>query len=154
MKFFRIAKRGSMHMQKLRMQCCALACALCMACASAGARDLHGPTQSRGIESVETAAVIELGGEFPGMRGRQLRARFFTLAPGAVIAQHTHDARPAYAYILSGEVTEHSDAADAPIVHAQGDLAIEKSGITHWLENTSDAPVRALVIDIFTPESE
>lgn len=124
-----------------------LACAL-----ATDARELNGPAESRGIESVETAGVIELGGEFPGMAGRQLRARFFTLAPGAVIAQHTHDARPAYAYILSGQVTEHNNTAESPVVHKSGDIAIERSGITHWLENTSGAPVRALVIDIFTPE--
>ena len=121
---------------------------------AADARELNGPTESRGIESVETAGLIELGGAFPGMAGHKLRARYITLAPGAVVAQHSHAARPAYAYILSGRVTEHRSTDPAPVEFKSGELAIEHGGLTHWLENTSGAPVRALVIDILAPQGE
>jgi hypothetical protein len=31
---------------------------------------------------------------------------------------------------------------------------MEKTGVTHWWENPYDEPVKALVVDIFTPEQQ
>ena len=119
---------------------------------TADARDLSGPTETHGVESVESIGEVDLAAEFPAMAGRQMRARIFTIAPGGVVAQHTHKARPGYAYILSGQIVEHRNDADDPIIRKPGDVAIEQTGVAHWWENESSAPVRVLVIDIFTPE--
>ena len=114
-------------------------------------RDLTGPTETKGIASIDPMGVVELGNEFPGMESRQLRARIFTIEPGGVVAIHTHNQRPGYAYIISGRIIEHRNDTADPITRTPGQIAMEKSGITHWWENTFDDPVKVLVVDIFTP---
>lgn len=113
---------------------------------------LKGPKDSKGIASIEPRGIIELGEDFPQMAGRQLRARVFTIEPGGVVGIHTHVERPGYAYIISGKIIEHRNDAPNPIEHSAGSIAMEKAGVTHWWENTFDEPVKALVVDIFTPE--
>lgn len=115
-------------------------------------RELDGPTESKGIAFIEPLGIVELGAEFPGMEGRQLRARLFTIEPGGIVGIHTHNQRPGYAYILSGRIIEHRNDAAEPIAHTAGSISMEKTGVTHWWENPFDEPVKALVVDIFTPE--
>lgn len=115
-------------------------------------RELTGPAESKNIASIEPRGLIELGGEFEAMEGRQLRARIFTVDPGGVVGIHTHTQRPGFAYIISGKIIEHRNDTAEPITHTAGSVAMEKSGITHWWENAFDEPVKALVVDIFTPE--
>jgi quercetin dioxygenase-like cupin family protein len=117
-------------------------------------RELAGPSESKGIASIEPRGIIELGGEFAAMEGRQLRARIFTVDPGGVVGIHTHTQRPGFAYIISGKIIEHRNDTAEPITHTAGSVAMEKSGVTHWWENSFDEPVKALVVDIFTPENK
>ena len=51
-------------------------------------------------------------------------------------------------YILEGEIYEHRDGVAKPVLHRNGDVAMEKTGVTHWWENKSAKPARALVVDI------
>jgi len=82
------------------------------------------------------------------MQGRVLRAREIVIAPGGVIAVHEHNTRPGVAYILEGEIVEHRNDSDKPVLRRPGDAAFERTGVAHWWENRSDKPVRALVVDI------
>jgi len=113
---------------------------------------LKGPKETKGIASIDPMGIIDLGEEFPAMSGRQMRARIFTIEPGGVIGIHTHEQRPGYAFIISGKIVEHRNDHPEPLIRNAGDIAIEKAGVTHWWENTFDEPVKALVVDIFTPE--
>ena len=113
---------------------------------------IKGPKETKGIASIDPMGVIDLGEEFPAMSGRQMRARIFTIEPGGVVGIHTHEQRPGYAFIISGIIMEHRNDHSEPLVRNAGDIAIEKAGVTHWWENTFDEPVKALVVDIFTPE--
>lgn len=107
-----------------------------------------GPQRNAGISTVTALGNVPLAGEIPDDSDRMLRARELTIAPGGVVAVHEHDQRPGVAYILSGAITEHRSDRDVPVVHETGSVAFERSGVTHWWENHSDAPVRALVVDI------
>jgi quercetin dioxygenase-like cupin family protein len=113
---------------------------------------LKGPKETKGIASIDPMGIIDLGEEFPAMSGRQMRARIFTIEPGGVVGIHTHEQRPGYAFIISGKIMEHRNDHLEPLVRNAGDIAIEKAGVTHWWENTFAEPVKALVVDIFTPE--
>lgn len=113
---------------------------------------LNGPKDTKGIASIDPMGIIDLGEEFPAMAGRQLRARIFTIEPGGVVGIHTHEQRPGYAFIISGKIVEHRNDHPEPLVRNAGDISIEKAGVTHWWENTFDEPVKALIVDIFTPE--
>ena len=110
--------------------------------------EASGPTANKGIESINKLGSVDLSREFPGIGQRELRARELTIAPGGVVAVHQHEQRPGLAYILEGEITEHRSDQTAPVLRKAGDVAFENSGITHWWENTSNAVVRALVVDI------
>ena len=111
-------------------------------------RELKGPTKTAGIESVKALGVVDLGGEFESMKGHEMRARVFTIKPGGVVARHEHQSRPGFAYIISGQIIEHRNDQKAAIVRKPGDVAIERSGVVHYWENTFKEPVVALVVDI------
>ena len=115
-------------------------------------RELTGPTKTEGIESVKALGIVDLGAEFPSLQGHQMRARIFTIKPGGTVARHEHQSRPGYAYILSGKIVEHRNDVKEPLVRKAGDIAIERTGVAHWWENTFDEPVVALVVDIFKPQ--
>lgn len=111
-----------------------------------------GPKVSQGIESIAALGSVSLEGELPGLTNRMLRARELVIAPGGVVAVHQHDGRPGMAYILEGEIIEHRSDAEAPITRSAGAVSFEKTGLTHWWENKSDKPVKALVVDIVPGE--
>ena len=114
------------------------------------ARDqrLTGPTKTRGISGVKTLVGLHLASEFPGLSGKQMRARELVIQPGAVVAVHQHERRPGFAYILEGEMVEHRNDRKGPIVRRVGDVAVERTGVSHWWENRSGKVARALVVDI------
>ena len=116
-------------------------------------RELKGPTKTAGIESVNALGVVDLGGEFESMKGQEMRARVFTIKPGGVVARHEHQSRPGFAYIISGQIIEHRNDLKAAIVRKPGDVAIERSGVVHYWENTFKEPVVALVVDIVKAEN-
>lgn len=120
--------------------------------ATAAGKQLEGPAETRGVASVEKLGSLALVEEFAGMDGHEFRIREITIEPGGVIAVHEHDSRPGYAYILEGEIIEHRNDRPEPVTRTAGDVAQERSGVAHWWENRSDAPVRALVIDIVPEE--
>lgn len=115
---------------------------------------LEGPAETRGISSVKKLGQLDLAEEFPPMEGRRFRAREITIEPGGVVAVHRHQSRPGFAYILEGEIIEHRNDHPDPILRKAGDVAIEKTGVSHWWENRSDGIVRALVVDIVETEAE
>ncbi len=120
----------------------------------AAKKQIAGPTKNQGIKSVKPLGTSELGGDYPALAGRQLRARELVIEPGGIVAVHQHDQRPGMAYILDGEIIEHRSDTAEPITRKSGDVAFEKTGISHWWENTSKQPVRALVVDIVPVEQK
>ncbi len=107
-----------------------------------------GPTETVGVDKVTPLGSVSLDGEISGAEGKVLRAREFVLAPGATIAVHEHQQRPGLAYILEGELVEHRNDHQGPIVRGVGAVAFERSGLVHYWKNESGRSVRALVVDI------
>jgi len=114
----------------------------------AATKKIAGPVKNKGIKSVKSLGTTALGSDFPALEGRQLRARELVVEPGGVVAVHQHDQRPGVAYILEGEIIEHRAGHSTPMVRKKGDVAFEQTGVSHWWENKSTKPVRALVVDI------
>lgn len=115
-------------------------------------RELKGPSKTSGIESVKALGIVDLGAEFGAMQGHQMRARIFTINPGGVVARHEHRSRPGFAYIISGQILEHRNDQQTVLTRKPGDIAIERSGVVHYWENTFKEPVVALVVDIIQSE--
>ncbi|MEM1048438.1 MAG: cupin domain-containing protein [Pseudomonadota bacterium] len=113
----------------------------------AHASDFSGPTKPVGI-SAKTLGAADLTGELAGLDARELRARLWTMEPDGVVPVHSHVDRPAYVYVLEGEVTEYRSDDDKPHVFKAGDLSVEAGGVIHWWKNTGGTTVRLLAIDI------
>ena len=92
------------------------------------------------------AGDVGLGGEFPALKNRILRARRVVIKPGGIVAVHEHNRRPGLAYIITGEVYEHRNGK--AILRQAGESSFEKSGVIHWWENRSKRDVIAIVVDI------
>ena len=94
-------------------------------------------------------ASTDLSKEPGAVNGRRLRLRQLDIKPGGIVPWHSHDNRPAMIYIVSGEVVEYASNCAAPIVHKAGDVASEKAGTSHWWQNTGNAPVVLISVDLF-----
>jgi len=66
----------------------------------------EAPKDNKGYTASKTT-VVELGPEFEGMAGRQLRLRLLTIEPGGYIGLHNHKDRPAVVF-LAGNGHRHS----------------------------------------------
>src|SRR5438046_10407561 len=79
---------------------------ICSLAAGFGLRSAVGqaspPSENKGLDA-KVESTIDLGPDFSGY---QLRLRTITFEPGGVAGFHSHKERPAFAYILSGHLTE------------------------------------------------
>jgi len=107
------------------------------------------PTETKGVK-VGPPTALDLGKEIDGIQGRQLRMRVVTFEPGGVIGIHTHDGRPAVAYVLQGTLTEHREGGGTYERH-EGDSWTEGKGVTHWAENNGDKAAVVVAVDVFKP---
>ena len=107
------------------------------------------PTENKGV-SVSQPTALDLTNEVDSVAGRQLRMRTVTLAPGGVVALHSHNGRPAVATVVQGTLTEHRDNGEVVERH-QGDSWTEGKDVTHWAENKGDVTVIVIAVDVFKP---
>jgi quercetin dioxygenase-like cupin family protein len=94
--------------------------------------------------------MVELGPEFPGMEGRQLRFRVLTIEPGGHIGLHSHKQRPAVVYFLQGTDTVIRDDGTSQTFKA-GDMTAEPGTTIHWHRNDGKDAVIFVTADIFKP---
>ena len=112
------------------------------------AAEFTGPAKPKGI-STKTLGEADLTGELSGLDARQLRARLWIMEPNGIVPVHSHVDRPAYAYVLEGEVTEHRSDDEHPHVYSAGSLSVEDGGVVHWWENTGGTTVKLIAVDLF-----
>jgi quercetin dioxygenase-like cupin family protein len=104
------------------------------------------PAQNVG-QTEELLRSLDLSNELESTKGRTLRMRKVTLAPGGVLGLHNHVDRPAITYLLQGEVTYHQDGKPDQTVKPGGGFA-EGRTTTHWAENTGKTPAVWVAVDI------
>ena len=106
-----------------------------------------GPKQGKGIANTEIGS-IDLADEIPGMEGRHLRMRYWTVEPGGIVPLHSHANRPAMIYFLEGEIVQHRNDKPNPETYGPGDVSLESDGVVHWWENKGDVTVKMIAVDI------
>lgn len=106
-----------------------------------------GPSETRGIES-EVLAMVPLGREFDVMQAYSLRSRRISVEPGGVIAVHQHQSRPGILYMLEGQMTEHRNDSDTPLIRRKDEVSTEVHGLIHWWINDSVEKAVVYVVDI------
>ena len=111
------------------------------------------PSSNQGL-TVHVLGQLNLSNEYSALNGKALRIRHIDVAPEGTVAFHTHQSRPSFAYLLSGQMTEHRDDRMDVIEHLEGAVVAEHDGLGHWWENTSGNAARFFVVDIVAIESE
>lgn len=108
-----------------------------------------GPTQNERMTNFELGS-LDLGRELPELPGRSMRARFWLMEPGGVIGEHCHDDRPAYVYLLQGEVEETTWTESGPVRRTirAGEAVPERNGTRHWWVNQGRENVLMVAVDI------
>ena len=110
--------------------------------------DFEGaPSESKAL-SVKGLGYVDLSTEFAPLNGLSLRARQIEVAPSGVVGFHQHLSRPSFAYLLEGEMVEHRDDREEPIIHQVGSVVTEQNGLGHWWENETEESALFLVVDI------
>ena len=104
------------------------------------------PTDNKGLDA-KVESTIDLAPDFPGY---QLRLRSITFEPGGVAGFHSHKQRPAFAYILQGNLTELRQGSYEKTV-GPGGIITESRDVEHWAENRSGAKVMLIGVDIVKP---
>jgi quercetin dioxygenase-like cupin family protein len=107
------------------------------------------PTGNKGLATGKTTSV-DLGREFPGMEGRQLRLRVLTIEPGGYIGLHSHKDRPTVGYFLQGTDTAIRDDGSSQ-TFKPGDVNAEPGSTIHWHRNDGKDQVIPIVADVFKP---
>jgi len=92
--------------------------------------------------------AVDLGPEFEGMQGRQLRMRTLTIEPGGYIGLHSHKDRPAVAYVVSGTDKVTLEDGTSKVLHS-GESTYANKDTTHWHLNDGDDPVVLVAVDVF-----
>ena len=107
---------------------------------------------AKGVKDV-VRSTTDLSKEPAAIKGRLFRLRQLDIEPGGVVPWHSHSNRPAMIYIVSGEIIEYASNCAVPIVHKTGEVAQEKNGTQHWWQNTTNAPVVLISVDLFPVET-
>ncbi len=79
---------------------------------------------------------------------KAVRLRRLVMAPGGVIAWHTHETTQGAAMIVAGEATEIRNSCLDPIVYRAGDVAIEDAQTAHGWRNDGDVPTVVIVAHV------
>ncbi|HYD87236.1 MAG TPA: cupin domain-containing protein [Vitreimonas sp.] len=91
--------------------------------------------------TARTIAITPAAGE----ASRIVRLRLLTMAPGAVIAWHSHETTQGMALIVSGQATEIRNSCLDQIIYRAGDVALEDAQTAHGWRNDGDEPAVILV---------
>ncbi len=110
-------------------------------------RSADAPKDNKGYTTSKSTAV-ELGPEFAGMDGRQLRLRVLTIEPGGHIGLHSHKERPSVVYFLQGTDTVIREDGTSQTFKA-GDVTAEPGTTVHWHRNDGKDAVILITADIF-----
>ena len=103
------------------------------------------PTAAKG-QTVKTVASLELGTQFPELKGRYLRARMRTLEPGGYGLLHSHKELPVILYVVRGTLTvclPDGKCEDIP----EGQAVAEGKDVTHQATNKGTTPLTYLAVE-------
>jgi quercetin dioxygenase-like cupin family protein len=111
--------------------------------------EFPGPASHFKMTNMELGS-FDLGREIPALKGRDVRARFWLMEPGGMIAEHCHSDRPAFVYLLTGEVVETIEIKGKPVkrIIRAGESVPEHNGTHHWWVNQGKMNVLMVAIDL------
>jgi len=118
--------------------------------AGGSAHDRHRREKGDATSTPKTnATVLSTIDLAPEMPGHWLRLRNVVFEPGDVVGMHSHQARPAFSYILEGTLTVGQEGGDVR-EYTSGEVITESRDVTHWGENRGTSKVVIVSVDIIT----
>jgi quercetin dioxygenase-like cupin family protein len=108
------------------------------------------PKGNEGFSSSKPT-VIDLGPEFPGTAGLELRLRVLTIKPGGHICIHSHKDRPSVVYFVQGVDTVTRDDGTSHTFHP-GDTTGEPGTTVHWHKNDGKDDAVLVAVDVIKKE--
>ena len=106
-----------------------------------------GPGAPTGVTDTVIAS-IDLSPKGAGFAGYKMRMRKLTVEPGGIVPWHSHGARPANIYVISGSITEYRSTCAVPIEHKAGDVTAEFGMLSHWWKNNTKRPTVLISADM------
>lgn len=106
-----------------------------------------GPTEGRGRSRHEIQTHKITDAELPGVDGYFLRSSYVVLEPGGVAPVHSHEKRPAFLQVVSGQVTQHRSEG-VSFLMGQGDFTFSSDGLAHWWFNESPSALSGSAGDV------
>ncbi len=110
------------------------------------------PKGNEGFSSSKPT-VIDLGPEFPGTSGLELRLRVLTIKPGGHIGIHSHKDRPSVVYFVQGTDTVTRDDGTSHTFHP-GDTTGEPGTTVHWHKNDGKDDAILVAVDVIKKETK
>lgn len=109
------------------------------------------PTKHKGV-SVATLGVVDeqsMSRQL-GLQRHIMQLREITLAPGGVVAKHSHGKRPGLVWTKSGSWVEGraNGEMEYPAGKGKGSTIVEDADTEHWFFNDGTVPAKVLVCDI------
>ena len=104
------------------------------------------PMDNKGLDA-KVESTIDLA---PDMPGYQLRLRTITFEPGGIAGFHSHKQRPAFAYVMQGNLTELRQGGYEKTV-GPGGVITESRDVEHWAENRGGSKVVLIGVDVVKP---
>ena len=102
--------------------------------------------------SSSNPTVVDLGPEFPGTAGLELRLRVLTIRPGGHIGIHSHKDRPSVVYFVHGtDIVTREDGTSQTF--RTGDTTGEPGTTVHWHKNGGDDDVVLVAVDVLKKET-
>ncbi len=118
---------------------------LCFSISQAKAQVL--PSERVGVSGQELA-VVKLPADFNVEKGRTLRMREVTIAPGGLLPMHSHQDRPSVSYVLKGTLTEYLEGQPQGRQITTGESYATHGPRAHALQNRGDTPAVFLEVDL------
>jgi len=116
----------------------------------AGSAQMAKPTDTKGFTR-DVLTSYDLGKQgLTDYASRQYQIQKLTLAPGGVIAYHSHTDRPGGAYVIKGQFVEHRDGAPDRVLKV-GDVLTETTDVKHWVENRGKTDAVAIGVYLVKP---
>lgn len=104
-------------------------------------------TERVGVEGKELATV-KLPTDFNASKGRTLRMREVTIAPGGLLPMHSHADRPSVSYVLQGTLTEYVEGETEVKLITKGQSYATHGLKGHALQNNGAVPAVFLEVDL------
>jgi quercetin dioxygenase-like cupin family protein len=93
------------------------------------------------------AATIDLGAEFPQMKGYVMAAVINNVPPGAGKSWHSHSGMPEIVRIISGTLTD-SRNGGPPTAYGPGSTLINDGKVSHMWANLGTEPVLMVALQV------